>query len=252
MKKNRSIKALHIGINLILFLHIIMILVFIRGSYSSWRQIEIGSEDLIGATELYYGTRFGGFIKRSFEYVYEESDSLNPEKHLYTSSVGHLEQIDKTNVKIEVQNVAIAQSGVNMAIPVNRLPLILPVNHSQKKYFVYLVTVLSTLFILYSFTIFFLLKRFVKSVISKNPFTRENLKLLFSIGILVIVVPVLHYIIEYVELNWILKNYSFANYAIISDISFQFYLFGLGLLILAIAAVWRQGIGLKKENELTI
>ena len=64
--------------------------------------------------------------------------------------------------------------------------------------------------------------------------------------------PVLQYIVESIELSWIRNHYSFSGYSINSDISFQFYLLGLGILILTITEVLRQGISLNKEHELTI
>jgi hypothetical protein len=75
---------------------------------------------------------------------------------------------------------------------------------------------------------------------------------LYSIGILVIIVPILKFVIESVELSWIEKLYDFPGYSIGSDISFQVSLFGLGILILGITEIFRQGILIKKEHELTI
>lgn len=252
MKTNKSIKALKIGINLILIFHLIMVLVVIKFANSAWNQTKIDSEkDLIGVEKLYYAVKFG-IIDRSFEYIYESSDNSNPEKQLYTTGIAHLEPLDNNNTKIEIHNVTNKKSGMNINIPVNRLPLIIPVNHSQKKYFIFLATVFFTLIIMYSFVIFYQLKRFMKSVVSKKPFIIENIRILFSIGILVIMFPVLQYIVESIELSWIRNQYSFSGYSIHSDISFQFYLLGLGILILAITEVLRQGISLNKEHELTI
>ena len=251
MKTNKSIKALKIGINVILIFHLIMILVVIKFANSAWNQTQIDSEkDLIGVEELYYYVKFG-ISDRSFEYIYEFSDKSNPEKQLYTTGIAHLEPQD-SNIKIEIHNVTNKKSGMNINIPVNRLPLIIPVNNSQKKYFIFLATAFFTLIIMYSFAIFYQLKRFIKSVVSKKPFIIKNIRILFSIGILVIIFPVLQYVAESIELSWIRNQYSFSGYSINSDISFQFYLLGLGILILAITEVLRQGISLNKEHELTI
>lgn len=240
-------KLLQFGINLVLLCHILFIVLIVRVANDTWRQVKEGSFDLTGVESTTYWTTFGN---RTFEYIYDQSDDQNPEKHLYTTSVGHLESND--NNIFEIPNVAFDKTGETIDIPINRSPLVLPVNYSQKRNLIYLATGISMLMILYSFFIFYQLRRFIKSVAGKNPFTDNNIRILNSIGILVIIVPVLRYIIESIEFRWIEKLYEFPGYSISSDISFQFYLFGLGILLLGITEVLRQGILMKKENELTI
>lgn len=252
MKEKKSISLLQIGINVILFFHIIMVLVIFWGARSSWYQTEIDSKDLIGATKTYYGTTFGGIIKRSFEYVYEQSDSLNPERHLYSTDIAHLESRDKTNNHIKLTNVENKISDKHIDVPLNCLPLTVPVNHAQKKALIYFVIGISVLIMMYSFLIFYQLRRFVKSVLSHKAFIRQNIHILYSIGVLVVVVPVMKYIIETLELKWIENHFNFPNYSIQSDISFHFSLLGLGFLIISVAEVVRQGVKMKNEHQLTI
>lgn len=240
-------KLLRIGINLVLLLHIFAIFLIVFTAKSSWQQTKIGSNDLGGVAHLQYFATFGD---RTFEYVYDHSDDLNPEKHLYTTSIGHLECQDKTI--FEIPEVEFDKTGETIDIPINRSQLVIPVSYSQKRNLIYITIGLSMLMVLYSFFIFYQFKRFIKSVAGKDPFTNGNIKLLYSVGILVIIVPVLRYITESIEFRWIEKVYDFPGYSINSDISFQFYLFGLGLLILGITEVLRQGIMIKKEHELTI
>lgn len=240
-------RLLQFGINLVLLCHILFIVLIVQVTKSTWRQVKEGSFDLTGIESTTYRTTFGN---RTFEYVYDQGDDQNPEKHLYTTSVGHLECKDKTI--FEIPNVVFDKTGETFDIPINRLPLVIPVNHSQKRNLIYLAVGISMLMVLYSFFIFYQFKRFIKSVEGKDPFTNGNIKILYSVGILVIIVPVLRYITESIELNWIKKLYEFPGYSISSDISFHFYLFGLGILILGITEVLRQGILIKKEHELTI
>ncbi len=251
MKTNRGLKALQIGISIILIFHIITVLLVIRGAKSALNQTKIGSEDLIGVGELHYFVNLG-IIDKTFEYVYYLENNEPIERHLYTTKVAHLKPNDIHKAGFDLSIVTNEESSVTIDVPINRLPLIVPVNISQKSIFIYSASISSILFIMYSFLIFYLLIRFIKSLINGNPFTRNNIRFLFSIGILVIAFPVLQYIIESLELSWIKNQFSYTGYSIYSDISFQYYLFGLGILILTITEVLRQSISIKKEHELTI
>jgi hypothetical protein len=246
MKTNQ---ILRFGINAVLVLHIFAILLNVRYAKKSWQQTKIGSNDLKGVVSLKYTATFGS---RTFEYIYDQSDDQNPEKNLYTTSIGHLQLIDEDKTIVEIPNVTFRKTGVSVDIPINRSALTLPVSHSQKRNLVYLSISISMLMILYSFFIFFQLRRIIKSLTSKDPFNDKNIGILYSIGILVIIVPILKFVIESVELSWIEKLYDFPGYSIGSDISFQVSLFGLGILILGITEIFRQGILIKKEHELTI
>jgi hypothetical protein len=246
MKTNQ---ILRFGINAVLVLHIFAIFLNVWVAKNSWQQTKIGSNDLKGVVSLKYTATFGS---RTFEHIYDESDDRNPEKHLYTTSIGHLQRTDKDKPIVEIPNVTFYKTGVSVDIPINRSALTVPVSHSQKRNLVYLSISISMLMILYSFFIFFQLRRIIKSLTSKDPFNDKNIGILYSIGILVIIVPILKYVIESMELSWIEKLYDFPGYSISSDISFQVSLFGLGILILGITEIFRQGILIKKEHELTI
>lgn len=251
MKTNRRLKALQIGISIILIFHLITVLLVIRAANSALNQSKIGPVDLIGVEKLYYVVNLG-VIDKTFEYVYDQGNNEPTERHLYTTKVAHLEPNDKNKVNFDLVIVPNKKSSVAIDVPITRLPLIVPVNISQKNKFIYSASIRSILFIMYSFLIFYQLKRFIKSLVNGNPFTRNNIRLLFSIGILVIAFPVLQYIVESLELSWIKNQFSYKGYSIYSDISFQYYLFGLGILILTITEVLRQSISIKKEHELTI
>jgi hypothetical protein len=242
-------QVLRFGINLILLLHIFAILFTVRSAKSSWQQTKIGSNDLKGVFSLEYNATFGS---RTFQYIHNQKDDRNPEKHLYTTSIAHLQLSDEDKATVEIPNVTYSKTGLSTYIPIKRLALTLPVSDTQKRNLVYLTVGISILMILYSFFIFLQLRRLIKSVISKDPFNDKNIRILYSIGILVIVVPLLKYAIESMELRWISKLYDFPGYSISSDISFQVSIFGVGILILGIAEIFRQGILIKKEHELTI
>lgn len=246
MKTNQ---ILRFGINAVLVLHIFAIFLNIRVAKNSWQQTKIGLNDLKGVVNLQYSATFGS---RTFEYVYDQSDDQNPEKHLYTTSVGHLQLNDEDKPIVEIPNVTFGAKAASVEVLIKRVALTVPVSHSQKRNLVYLTISISMLMIMYSFFIFFQLRRVIKSLTSTDPFSDKNIGILYSIGILVIIVPILKYAIEYIELSWIEKLYDFPGYSISSDISFQVSLFGLGILILGITEIFRQGILIKKEHELTI
>jgi hypothetical protein len=117
----------------------------------------------------------------------------------------------------------------------------------------------------YLYLILFILRRFVLSLKSETPFTQKNVWRLQTIGFLILIIPLLELIGSFIAKNWIFshfylqtKTYSIP-YEVGYSIGYNLAKSGLvspwiltGLLILVIAEVFRQGVKIKQEQDLTI
>ncbi|TCD10603.1 DUF2975 domain-containing protein [Pedobacter frigidisoli] len=100
--------------------------------------------------------------------------------------------------------------------------------------------------------VFVYLYRFINSVEVGNVFTEENSKLLNRIGWYCTIMPFLVFVfngLEYLQQSSIHKDLLFD---IVKNVDFQIWLLIFGLTILTIAFVFKKGIELKQENDLTI
>ena len=247
MKAFKSLSLLQFFVKTVLILHLLFLLFIFSILRGAWKRTDINSEDLTGATNLYYCVNLG-YMDRGFEFVYNKDQNENGQ-HFYRTGIGYLEIIDKSSEFVESQ-VLVQSKSINVSFA--KLPLVVPVSSSQKKNLVYLASVYSVSMVFYSLIIFFQLGKYIRSLIKRNSITKSNLNLLYTIGILVILLPLIKYALQHFEISWIRNNFNFEGYFIISNYSFQFYLFGIGILILAITETLRQSIKMKKELELTV
>ena len=247
MKIHRGLSILHLAVKAILVFHLLFLIWLIFILKSTWNKTEIGPEDWKGATNLYYYSGLG-YLDIDFEFMYNDSNYVNG-KHFYRTGNGYLKLIDN-NANMAESIVSIDNETVN--VPFTKLPLVIPVSPAQKRNLIFLASAYSILLLTYSMLIFFQLFRYIKSLIARNSISTSNLNLLYSIGMLVILLPLIKYVLQYIEITWIRNNFSFDEYTIVSNFPFQLTLFGLGILILAITETMRQSIKLKKEQELTI
>ena len=110
MKINRSLKALQIGISIILIFHLIMVVLLIRAANSALNQAKIGSEDLVGVEKLYYKVNLG-VIDRTFEYAYYHGNNVATERHLYITEVAHLEPLVNNKTEFDLSIVTNEESN---------------------------------------------------------------------------------------------------------------------------------------------
>jgi uncharacterized membrane protein YedE/YeeE len=87
--------------------------------------------------------------------------------------------------------------------------------------------------------------KFVNSVKEANVFTEKNIKLIQKMGWNCIAESVLLYVFYLSKLN-------FINVESMRSVNFEFWLLVFGLTLLTISFVFKKGIQLQKEQELTI
>jgi hypothetical protein len=116
----------------------------------------------------------------------------------------------------------------------------------------------------YLFSIIFILRRFVHSLDKQNPFIIQNVKRLQVIGFLLLLIEPLRWIARYF-LTQLLDNYFIHTfhrgfverfgYSIGFNLASVGYISSwitVGLIVLVIAEVFRQGLKMKEEQDLTI
>lgn len=113
--------------------------------------------------------------------------------------------------------------------------------------------------VIYFFIILFIVRRFVHSLKAGTPFTLQNVTLIKTVGMMVLLIDPLRWICSYAVRYWIdenfIINYSKSTaynigYSIGSGYSWSLIL--TGLLVLVIAEVFKQGLVIKEEQDLTI
>lgn len=106
--------------------------------------------------------------------------------------------------------------------------------------------------LIWSFTIFWLMRSFVLSLKKGHPFTHANTRLLLTSGIMVAVFPLLNWLTRQWEWSWLSSRFLFPDFEANPSIGFQTGLFFTGLVLLLVAGVFREGVKMREENELTI
>lgn len=87
--------------------------------------------------------------------------------------------------------------------------------------------------------------KFINSVKEANVFTEKNIKLIQKMGFNCIAESVLLYV-------FYISKLKFINIESMRSVNFEFWLFLFGLTLLTISFVFRKGIQLQKEQDLTI
>ncbi len=114
--------------------------------------------------------------------------------------------------------------------------------------------------IIYIFFILFVLRRFVLSLKVNSVFTIDNVKRLRIVGILILFISPFQLVLKFIERLW-LDNYLalelpaklIRHFGYIRGIDSELWTWMIsGLLILVIAEVFRQGLIMKEEQDLTI
>lgn len=136
---------------------------------------------------------------------------------------------------------------------------------TDSRYIKTVFAVITSACFLYSFIILLLLRSFVNSLEKSHPFTKVNVKTLRIMGFMLICIEPLHSGLSYFMEN-LMNEYFIHSLPIRSVFGDVFYWLGYnlskgnflsswlvgGLIILVIAEVFKQGIAIKEEQDLTI
>ncbi|PZR40813.1 MAG: hypothetical protein DI538_02900 [Azospira oryzae] len=129
--------------------------------------------------------------------------------------------------------------------------------NTNVKIFMFLLVVAQ---FIYVFFILFVLRRFVLSLKANSVFTMENVKRLRIVGLLILFVIPFQQVLKFIERLWLddylaleLPAKLIRHFGYIRVIDSELWTWiTSGLLILVIAEVFRQGIIMKEEQDLTI
>lgn len=93
---------------------------------------------------------------------------------------------------------------------------------------------------------------FISSVQEGNVFSEENIKRLSKMGWYALILPVIILAYDFVGIK--ISEAIFINqpYRVVADLSFETWPIILGITLLTIAFVFKKGLQLKQENDLTI
>lgn len=97
-----------------------------------------------------------------------------------------------------------------------------------------------------------LLRKIIFSIKENNVFSSENVNRIKFIGLVIIILPIIHNILNYIYYNLFISNINITNIQLSykPDISLGTSLYGA--LILILANVFREGNKMKNEIELTV
>ncbi|HEY0742917.1 MAG TPA: DUF2975 domain-containing protein [Chryseosolibacter sp.] len=121
--------------------------------------------------------------------------------------------------------------------------------------------ILTTIKIVFLFIVLLLVRAFIFSVRKNETFTLQNIKRLQRIGILFLLIEPYQWIASAIRKEWILTHFNIESVS--KGLGYRVgYLLGsgkflwnwilVGLLVLVIAEVFRQGMKLKEEVDLTV
>jgi hypothetical protein len=137
-------------------------------------------------------------------------------------------------------------------IPARSSSIFIPFNHKHEMILYILISLISFLVIGYSFIVFYQIKRIIDSLKMGSPFIPLNVRRLFRIGIMVFFLPILFILIDLYLFYWINATYNFHGFSIRPDFKFNIALFAGGILVMLIAEIFKQGVRIKEEQDLTI
>jgi len=130
--------------------------------------------------------------------------------------------------------------------------LILPIERDNESKVHLLFSFFGILIIIYSFLIFYLLKKVLDSVKSGSPFIRINVIRLRRIALMILALPLGILLFEVILYFSIISNYIFIDSMISPSFNFNLGLFIGGILLIFISETFKQGIRIREEQELTI
>lgn len=246
-------KISNITVNIILLGHIIIAIIYGIMLFRYVSFLDDPKPDINGAVgSTYHRTFKFWFLDYRLDYQYTFDKEMNEEEHIILIfDIAELSPRNSTNnnLNIELFNKNLKET-VNFQIQSS--PIFIPFNHDQEINLFILLSMISFLVICYSFIVFYLIKRIVDSIKIGSPFINKNVKLLFQIGLMVLSLPVVIVLVDICLYNWITDTYNFHGFIIHPNFNFNLELFTGGILLIFIAEIFKHGVKLREDQELTI
>ena len=99
--------------------------------------------------------------------------------------------------------------------------------------------------------VFQIFKKIISAVSNRKPFTKENIKRIKLLGLVLLSIPVIELIVDKLVLMYYSGLYS-MKYMTLDSHSFDWAMFNLSLLIYTLGFAFEQGRKLQEEQDLTI
>jgi hypothetical protein len=100
--------------------------------------------------------------------------------------------------------------------------------------------------------VLFVFKSIINDVRRSNSFNRDNIQRVKLLGLLIVIAPFANWLVAKAMVWWLEYNYLFDGLKVVSDSSFDFTVFLMGLIIMVLGVAFEQGQEIQQENELTI
>jgi hypothetical protein len=146
----------------------------------------------------------------------------------------------------------------NSKMEISELKLTFDSTSSSTKLFLFSMALLR---MIYFFVILYLLRKFIHSLKTNDTFTLSNVKYLTTIGVMLLLIEPLYWLGKVLVRNWVENNFmltfiekptSFKIGFALGSGDFLSNWIVVGLLVLVISEVFKQGLRIKEENDLTV
>jgi len=242
-----------IFISLILIGHIITGLSYGTATTVYWKKIRNSSIETKGAKEYSSRRAFNYWfldVKMKYSYKYKQEEFKQENCFLIFNFAERIYQgsFDKCS------NFAIFNKKTKEEVEyeVCSSSVVLPIEKDNESCVHLLFSFFGILIILYSFLIFYLIKKVLDSVKHGSPFININVLRLRRIALLTLALPPGILLLEVVLYYSIISNYIIIDSMISPNFNFNLGLFIGGILLLFISETFKQGIRIREEQELTI
>ncbi len=246
-------KITSIFISLILVGHIIAAISYGTASTMYWKLIRNSSVDTEGASD-YSSRRF--FKYRFFDAKMKYTYKFKQEEFKQESCILMFNFAERTSQgkSDNCSNFAVfnKRTKEEAEYEVCSSSIILPIEKDNESKAHLLFSIFGILIILYSFLIFYLLKKVLDSVKFGSPFINKNVLRLRRIALMILALPLAILLFEVLLYYSIISKYIFVDSLIRLSFNFNLGLFIGGILLLFISETFKQGIRIREEQELTI
>ncbi|MCF8224755.1 MAG: DUF2975 domain-containing protein [Bacteroidales bacterium] len=192
------------------------------------------------------------FLDYRLSYSYS-MDSLYREKETFvlSSDIAELipKYIDDNKFSIKLRN---KKTGKTENYWLESSSMFIPLDDSHEHKLHHILSFITISIIFYSFFIFYMILKIIRSLKRGTPFTRINVNRFLIIGLMVTILPLFFAVIDISFIRMISGAWIFEDYWIFPTIDFNLELLLGGILLIFIAEIIRNGVKIQEEQELTI
>ncbi len=187
-------------------------------------------------------------LRLRYEFIKDQK-----EDHIFILNT-NLINLSPSKINSEIYNLKInnIKTRNSLVVPIRQSTFSVPINKEEVVIIFLIYSGVSLIYVLLSILIFWQIKKMLGSINKGTPFVTANVKRLILIGWLVFLIPIIQYLINSTQINLLKMNFQAEGFRLISQNDFNFGLFAGGILLILISGVFRDGVKMKEEQELTI